>query len=277
MTKCKEKPETRSLVSFFLRDPANCEITSSSFQMSSDNRVFISSSRRVWQEGIPNWVLIRNILLTSVAILTVNLSDDFSCGGKTSEIFLCITVRVFCSQLSWECTRWWATSSTTTLWAPQEPSPTPRASTVRLAHLLSSVISKMNLSAASFVVSSGVVKADPFKIFPDEPPNPTNVEETLERILNNDSSLTEVNLNNIKVGPTGWLWLWRNGSRSLISVSCRTFPSRRWRRSLRRWRGTLTWSLWASHQRAATTPWPTWVPVGSRWRLLEQLRSLSFV
>lgn len=33
----------------------------------------------------------------------------------------------------------------------------------------------------------------------DEPPNPTNVEETLQRIKNNDSSLTEVNLNNIKV------------------------------------------------------------------------------
>lgn len=46
---------------------------------------------------------------------------------------------------------------------------------------------------------TGVVKPDPFKIFPDELPNPTNVEETLERIHNNDSSLTEVNLNNIKV------------------------------------------------------------------------------
>lgn len=47
-----------------------------------------------------------------------------------------------------------------------------------------------------------MVKPDPFKIFPDEPPNPTNVEETLERIHNNDSSLTEVNLNNIKVRST---------------------------------------------------------------------------
>lgn len=50
---------------------------------------------------------------------------------------------------------------------------------------------------------SGVVKPDPFKIFPDEPPNPTNVEETLERIHNNDSGLIEVNLNNIKVSLTG--------------------------------------------------------------------------
>lgn len=48
---------------------------------------------------------------------------------------------------------------------------------------------------------NSVVKPDPFKIFPDELPNPTNVEETLERIHNNDSSLTEVNLNNIKDIP----------------------------------------------------------------------------
>lgn len=56
----------------------------------------------------------------------------------------------------------------------------------------------------------GVVKQDPFKIFPDELPNPTNVEETLERIHNNDSGLTDVNLNNIKVGQ----WF----SFSLISI-----------------------------------------------------------
>ncbi|XP_075995800.1 tropomodulin-4 [Genypterus blacodes] len=48
---------------------------------------------------------------------------------------------------------------------------------------------------------NSVVKADPFKIFPEEPPNPTNVEETLERIHNNDSGLIEVNLNNIKDIP----------------------------------------------------------------------------
>ncbi|KAM6967993.1 tropomodulin-4 isoform 2-T2 [Aplochiton taeniatus] len=45
---------------------------------------------------------------------------------------------------------------------------------------------------------NSVVKADPFKIFPDEAPNSTNVEETLDRILSNDTGLTDVNLNNIK-------------------------------------------------------------------------------
>lgn len=34
---------------------------------------------------------------------------------------------------------------------------------------------------------------------PDEEPNSTDVEETLERIKNNDPKLEEVNLNNIRV------------------------------------------------------------------------------
>uniref|UniRef100_A0A672H311 Tropomodulin 4 (muscle) n=1 Tax=Salarias fasciatus TaxID=181472 RepID=A0A672H311_SALFA len=56
-------------------------------------------------------------------------------------------------------------------------------------------------STRDVLSSPGVVKGDPFKMFPEEPPNSTNVEETLERIHNNDSGLTEVNLNNIKDIP----------------------------------------------------------------------------
>uniref|UniRef100_A0A8C7H5P4 Tropomodulin 4 (muscle) n=1 Tax=Oncorhynchus kisutch TaxID=8019 RepID=A0A8C7H5P4_ONCKI len=48
---------------------------------------------------------------------------------------------------------------------------------------------------------NSVVKPDAFKVFPDEPPNPTNVEETLQLIQKNDSSLFDVNLNNIKDVP----------------------------------------------------------------------------
>ncbi len=48
-----------------------------------------------------------------------------------------------------------------------------------------------------FVVD--VIKGEKVKPVFDEPPNPTNMEETLQRIKSNDSSLTEVNLNNIKV------------------------------------------------------------------------------
>lgn len=48
-------------------------------------------------------------------------------------------------------------------------------------------------------VPADVVKGE--KILPvfDEPPNPTNVEESLKRIRENDARLVEVNLNNIKV------------------------------------------------------------------------------
>lgn len=46
-----------------------------------------------------------------------------------------------------------------------------------------------------------VVKAEQLMPVFDEPPNPTNVEESLKRIKDNDPRLTEVNLNNIKNIP----------------------------------------------------------------------------
>uniref|UniRef100_A0A3B4A0P5 Uncharacterized protein n=1 Tax=Periophthalmus magnuspinnatus TaxID=409849 RepID=A0A3B4A0P5_9GOBI len=48
---------------------------------------------------------------------------------------------------------------------------------------------------------NNVVKGEKMTPVFVEPPNPTNVEETLQRIKNNDSTLTEVNLNNIKNIP----------------------------------------------------------------------------
>ncbi|OPJ71565.1 tropomodulin-4 [Patagioenas fasciata monilis] len=48
---------------------------------------------------------------------------------------------------------------------------------------------------------NSVVKPDTYKPVPDEPPNPTNVEETLRQIQANDSALEDVNLNNIKDIP----------------------------------------------------------------------------
>uniref|UniRef100_A0A8C4X2L0 Tropomodulin 4 (muscle) n=1 Tax=Erpetoichthys calabaricus TaxID=27687 RepID=A0A8C4X2L0_ERPCA len=44
---------------------------------------------------------------------------------------------------------------------------------------------------------NSVVQPDKYKIYPDEPPNPTNVDETLKKVQSNDKSLTDVNLNNI--------------------------------------------------------------------------------
>lgn len=49
----------------------------------------------------------------------------------------------------------------------------------------------------------GVVKPDTYKPVPDEPPNPTNVEETLRQIQANDGALEDVNLNNIRVRDLG--------------------------------------------------------------------------
>ncbi|XP_043933474.1 tropomodulin-3-like [Protopterus annectens] len=46
-----------------------------------------------------------------------------------------------------------------------------------------------------------VVKCEQLIPVPDEPPNPTNVEESLRRIKANDPRLVEVNLNNIKNIP----------------------------------------------------------------------------
>ncbi|XP_031464032.1 tropomodulin-4 isoform X3 [Phasianus colchicus] len=52
---------------------------------------------------------------------------------------------------------------------------------------------------------NSVVKPDKYKPVPDEPPNPTNVEETLRQIQANDSALEDVNLNNIKDIPISTL------------------------------------------------------------------------
>lgn len=46
---------------------------------------------------------------------------------------------------------------------------------------------------------SDVVKGEKVKPVFEEPPNPTNVEASLQRMKANDPSLLEVNLNNIKV------------------------------------------------------------------------------
>lgn len=48
----------------------------------------------------------------------------------------------------------------------------------------------------------GVVQPDKYKPVPDEPPNPTKIEEILKSVQSNDKNLEEVNLNNIQVrGP----------------------------------------------------------------------------
>ncbi|NWI42719.1 TMOD4 protein, partial [Picathartes gymnocephalus] len=48
---------------------------------------------------------------------------------------------------------------------------------------------------------NSVVQPDRYRPVPDEPPNPTDVAETLRRLQDNDPALLHVNLNNIKDIP----------------------------------------------------------------------------
>ncbi|XP_077106819.1 tropomodulin-1 isoform X4 [Ranitomeya variabilis] len=60
------------------------------------------------------------------------------------------------------------------------------------------------LASSNIVNKEGlnsVIKPTQYKTVPDEEPNSTDVEETLERIKNNDPDLEDVNLNNIRNIP----------------------------------------------------------------------------
>lgn len=45
----------------------------------------------------------------------------------------------------------------------------------------------------------GITKSSAQKLFPADPPNQTNVDESIKRVKDDDSKLIELNLNNIKV------------------------------------------------------------------------------
>ena len=44
-----------------------------------------------------------------------------------------------------------------------------------------------------------VAKATPLRLLAEEPPNTTNVEDSIKRVRDNDAALTELNWNNIRV------------------------------------------------------------------------------
>lgn len=52
---------------------------------------------------------------------------------------------------------------------------------------------------------TGVAKCENFKTVPDEPPNTVNPDEVLKKMIDNDKTLDEVNLNNIKNIPLSTL------------------------------------------------------------------------
>jgi len=49
-------------------------------------------------------------------------------------------------------------------------------------------------------MTTGSVKAEACKTFPQAAPNDTDVERSIEQMKSNDPALTELNLNNIQVG-----------------------------------------------------------------------------
>lgn len=46
---------------------------------------------------------------------------------------------------------------------------------------------------------AGVAKPTPLKTYPEEAPNTTDIDASLDKLKANDKSLKELNLNNIKV------------------------------------------------------------------------------
>lgn len=45
----------------------------------------------------------------------------------------------------------------------------------------------------------GITKSTKQKLYPQEPPNTTDIDDSIKRVKDNDSNLIELNLNNIKV------------------------------------------------------------------------------
>lgn len=82
------------------------------------------------------WLCVGVCFSAAAGTVTTNTTRAQSRTSSGSDIRyfypVFIVIAFLYSQLSLECTHWWATSSTTTLWAPREPSPTQRASTVRI-------------------------------------------------------------------------------------------------------------------------------------------------
>ena len=48
---------------------------------------------------------------------------------------------------------------------------------------------------------TGVAKHQDFKLYEDEPINPTDIPQSLQQLQDNDPKLTHLNINNIKVTP----------------------------------------------------------------------------
>ncbi|XP_014398691.1 PREDICTED: tropomodulin-1 isoform X4 [Myotis brandtii] len=85
------------------------------------------------------------------------------------------------------------------VWVPKQKPMDPVLESVTLEPELEEALA--NASDAELCDIAGVIKPTQYKPVPDEEPNSTDVEETLERIKSNDPKLEEVNLNNIRNIP----------------------------------------------------------------------------
>ncbi|XP_070106990.1 tropomodulin-1 isoform X3 [Equus przewalskii] len=89
------------------------------------------------------------------------------------------------------------------VWVPKQKPMDPVLESVTLEPELEEALA--NASDAELCDIAGVIKPTQYKPVPDEEPNSTDVEETLERVKNNDPKLEEVNLNNIRNIPIATL------------------------------------------------------------------------
>lgn len=120
---------------------------------------------------------------------------------------------------------------------------------------------EVNIVTSGSLSLPDVVKGEKMNPVFDEPPNPTNVEETLQRVKNNDGSLKEVNLNNIKVHTSSNAELTRVGynlhQHQRFSFP-RTFPFPLWKTLPKQWRRTHTSQSSAWQQHGVTTQLLWW-------------------
>lgn len=93
---------------------------------------------------------------------------------------------------------------------------------------------------------SSAAKAEPLKFVAPEPDNSTDVDESIRQLKENDSSLTSLNLNNIKVRLFSQIWGNNQQNKRkflIIWFVYRIFQSKSWIKFSRHWRRTLIWKL----------------------------------
>lgn len=86
----------------------------------------------------------------------------------------------------------------------------------------------------------GVTKASQPKVYPMEPPNDTDVDATIKQVRDDDSTLTDLNWNNIKVSNNDWQYFCRENhifySKLAMMFCCRIFRMKNSYSCLKDWK-----------------------------------------